>query len=411
MGMGTGIVTASINGEVYKEIELNVINTTSACAQQTYPVNGASNVPVNAVLNWNAVTGVNGYYIYMSTDTIRPSTELAYTTNTYFNLTAPLDYNTTYYWWVIPDWSVLPDCDYATFTTECPTYVTYDSVTIYQSDLPYTYGNVTFGTGTPQYSTTPVQFQTAYGCDSTVILYLTVIPESCAQLVSPINQTTIQELSPILSWNPVPDAPGYYVYMSTTNVRPAQYLSFTTATSYAVTEVLDYNETYYWWAIPAWPNLPDCPSNSFTVYCPSYVTYDTLVIDESQLPYAYEDTVFQIGTPHHSVHYFHYSTIYGCDSVKVLDLTVIMDTTGIAENQFSVRLYPNPTTGTFFVELPFTNRSARLFVYDAYGKMLFENVLSSEKSSVDLSSFAKGIYFVKVISEGKTSATIKVIRQ
>lgn len=47
-----------------------------------------------------------------------------------------------------------------------------------------------------------------------------------------------------------------------------------------------------------------------------------LPICVNDFPFYYGDTVFEVGTPAYSVHQFHYTTIYGCDSTVTLHLVV-----------------------------------------------------------------------------------------
>ena len=74
----------------------------------------------------------------------------------------------------------------------------------------------------------------------------------------------------------------------------------------------------------------------------------------------------------------------------------------------SVTVYPNPTTGIVQIkneELRINN----LDVYDAYGKLLFTVEVNDNTSSIDLSGYAKGTYFVKVTTE-KGVVTKRVVK-
>ncbi len=54
----------------------------------------------------------------------------------------------------------------------------------------------------------------------------------------------------------------------------------------------------------------------------SVATSDSIVICGSDLPYTYNDTVFEIGTPQFSTYHFQFLTQNGCDSIVTLYLTV-----------------------------------------------------------------------------------------
>jgi hypothetical protein len=64
-----------------------------------------------------------------------------------------------------------------------------------------------------------------------------------------------------------------------------------------------------------------------------------------------------------------------------------------------ITLYPNPVTeGTLFIDILDKDTDYSLLIYNSYGELNYEDVLR-ESSSIDLSSFQKGTYIVKVVSE------------
>lgn len=75
----------------------------------------------------------------------------------------------------------------------------------------------------------------------------------------------------------------------------------------------------------------------------------------------------------------------------------------------SLKIYPNPTSGILFMEIPqsenFTDMS--VFIYDIHGKMLYNSRVNS--MSVDLSSLPNGIYFLRLVSKTNLSQTHKII--
>jgi uncharacterized protein YecT (DUF1311 family) len=65
-----------------------------------------------------------------------------------------------------------------------------------------------------------------------------------------------------------------------------------------------------------------------------------------------------------------------------------------------VRIYPNPTTQTFYVELPYFEKSASVTLMDMQGKVLQSRKVSEldgHKQFFDLGGYARGIYMVDVI--------------
>jgi hypothetical protein len=79
----------------------------------------------------------------------------------------------------------------------------------------------------------------------------------------------------------------------------------------------------------------------------------------------------------------------------------------------SFRVYPNPTTGKFTVELPVMSETAvvKLEVYNLRGEKLFHNQYSGPgKHLVSLEGRPKGIYLVRVIGDG-VSGYAKLIKE
>ncbi|NQY07863.1 MAG: T9SS type A sorting domain-containing protein, partial [Flavobacteriaceae bacterium] len=87
------------------------------------------------------------------------------------------------------------------------------------------------------------------------------------------------------------------------------------------------------------------------------------------------------------------------------------ETGGSIQQDFEVLIYPNPTTGRVTVELPYGDSSSTsLAVYDMIGNRLYQSeVIQTNQSSLDLSQYPSGIYFIKVITE-KGTVIKKVIR-
>lgn len=102
-----------------------------------------------------------------------------------------------------------------------------------------------------------------------------------------------------------------------------------------------------------------------------------------------------------------FQTVHGCDSTVTLQLTI---TTGITENLGAeISVYPNPTRNTVFLT---TNRLTidRISVYDIYGRLLEEKAVGDKQTSVDLSAYAMGTYFVRIQTDRGVVAK-KIIRE
>lgn len=71
-------------------------------------------------------------------------------------------------------------------------------------------------------------------------------------------------------------------------------------------------------------------------------------------------------------------------------------------------LYPNPSTGVFTVSLPAIDSKSTIVVYNAIGNIVQSVKPASLDTTIDLSTEAKGVYFVKMHTEAE-SKTMKVI--
>jgi len=75
--------------------------------------------------------------------------------------------------------------------------------------------------------------------------------------------------------------------------------------------------------------------------------------------------------------------VYSNPSVGVKELT----------NSIVINLYPNPTKGKITIAC---ENMERVEVLDITGKLVYEIAVSSNVLDIDISSFTKGVYFVKV---------------
>ena len=147
----------------------------------------------------------------------------------------------------------------------------------------------------------------------------------------------------------------------------------------------------------------------------------SVTLCESDLPYHYVngdiDTIFEVGTPQLSTFNFQLLTQHGCDSIVTLTLTIDpCDTNGINENGIvDLTLYPNPTTGMVNVQFTMNNvqlGAGEIQVLDVYGRLL-RTVETCHGASlqIDLSHYATGIYFVRMVNGGKVMAVRKVVKE
>ncbi|MCC6372369.1 MAG: T9SS type A sorting domain-containing protein, partial [Bacteroidia bacterium] len=75
----------------------------------------------------------------------------------------------------------------------------------------------------------------------------------------------------------------------------------------------------------------------------------------------------------------------------------------------AVGVYPNPNNGEFTVELK-NGLISNIVVTDVTGRVVLNSKTDSDKVNVNLNTFANGVYYVQVVSEGNSSV-VKVVKQ
>ncbi len=104
-------------------------------------------------------------------------------------------------------------------------------------------------------------------------------------------------------------------------------------------------------------------------------------------------------------------TVTGVTGVCSNSLTITQNVslcTGVNEVLGSlVTIYPNPNNGVFTIEL---NANTQVSITNVLGDVLFNATLHTGKQTLDIQNKANGIYFVKLIQNGKQQ-TIKLIKE
>ena len=103
-------------------------------------------------------------------------------------------------------------------------------------------------------------------------------------------------------------------------------------------------------------------------------------------------------------------TYNGCvDTTDCMDVTVGIDDI----DAISSDCYPNPTSGLCTLQIPMMGNwnwsSPEMRVYDANGRLVMTRRVEGETTQFDLSTFAPGVYLIRLISDGQVQATHKVL--
>jgi Concanavalin A-like lectin/glucanases superfamily/Secretion system C-terminal sorting domain len=90
------------------------------------------------------------------------------------------------------------------------------------------------------------------------------------------------------------------------------------------------------------------------------------------------------------------------DTTHTADATIKIDITNpVTELKTGqLKIYPNPTVGTVYIESPWENASAQIIVSDIIGRtVLQQKSIQTKVSELDLRSFSAGIYFISLKNE------------
>jgi len=96
--------------------------------------------------------------------------------------------------------------------------------------------------------------------------------------------------------------------------------------------------------------------------------------------------------------------------LSVRCLTNVTDIDKINFNE-KIKIYPNPATDNLFINCSsFNSNSVVLSIYNLLGDRIFVNELNSAENSIDLSSYPKGMYLIKLTSE-QANYSEKIIKE
>ena len=74
---------------------------------------------------------------------------------------------------------------------------------------------------------------------------------------------------------------------------------------------------------------------------------------------------------------------------------------GIAElSEKSIKVYPNPNTGHFYITINKNEEPVIIRIYDLTGKLLKERILNKEKNLIEMQDYAKGVYLLQINRNG-----------
>ena len=76
-----------------------------------------------------------------------------------------------------------------------------------------------------------------------------------------------------------------------------------------------------------------------------------------------------------------------------------------------ISVFPNPTSRNISIQTSQINQKISAELYDNQGKKIFETEIGSQTSTVDLSNYSKGLYYLKILSDGISVQSFKIIKE
>lgn len=81
-----------------------------------------------------------------------------------------------------------------------------------------------------------------------------------------------------------------------------------------------------------------------------------------------------------------------------------------SEIQSSYSIYPNPSTGTCFIEKK-DQYPVTINIYNTFGVLVFSKICTNEKTKIELGHLSKGMYWIKTFNPKQQSNNLKVMLQ
>jgi hypothetical protein len=360
------------------------------CATALYPSDAQSSVDVmmDVVLRWAGGGGApDAFKVYFGT-TPNPSTLICDTAATAKKLTLALNYSTTYYWKVIP-YNAQGDasgCSEWSFTTMADPTVTpqfcedFDAVSdTLAVPLGWSFENLAGQAG-----------QTFYGL--------------CWELVA--NNATYTDNAHSAP-NAMTSGPEMYTKNNWLYTPP---VALNAGTNYEVS---------FWYKMRKMfstdierMRVVLCSDNKSTS------AIDTIWDNNAITSETYEQASVQFQIPADGSYFVAFQSYspfqYGVaeNNVLLIDDICVQESSGIADNELSFGIYPNPNNGSFTIETGnITDKAVRLEVLDILGQIVYTAVSPAGPSiEVNLKGMSEGVYFVRLSTDNKTLTKKVIIR-
>jgi hypothetical protein len=97
----------------------------------------------------------------------------------------------------------------------------------------------------------------------------------------------------------------------------------------------------------------------------------------------------------------------GCFSSALQDIYIITALSTESLQDINIRLYPNPNNGKLYIDLPNETFPATIEIINTQGQVINKFIVTQSNTHIDLESYSKGIYFVKL----NNHAVYRIVKQ
>ncbi|MBQ7489590.1 MAG: T9SS type A sorting domain-containing protein [Bacteroidales bacterium] len=146
-----------------------------------------------------------------------------------------------------------------------------------------------------------------------------------------------------------------------------------------------------------------CTATNSVTLTVNYPSYSNIFVT-SEGEYTWNDSIYSVSGTYTQV----FAADNNCDSIVTLYLTVTGTSDFISENSSSVNIYPNPSNGIY--RISYGTEPFKVFVYDIYGKLVYEKMLDGDDDVVDISGAGKGMYMLRIVDGNAVIGSYKLMK-
>lgn len=165
-------------------------------------------------------------------------------------------------------------------------------------------------------------------------------------------------------------------------------------------------------------DMPGTGTISATIYIENYDDFYTYYLTYNEEEIEMEDETYSLELN------FPSAQTIGVRLVDEEECSLTTDTTFAIDSLFDTHIgienlelqnlviTPNPVTTQFTIHnLPATLRNAQVEIYDGNGKLIATKNVVESQAKIDVTNYQSGIYFIRMLNDGKVFGTSKIIKK